>query len=52
MKQTCNLTLLLVLSLGSFSQHTFYPVTNAVGIEVDTDNLWQSVGWGCFRMIY
>jgi hypothetical protein len=46
MKQIFYLTLLLVVSLGSFSQHTFNPVTEEVGIEVDTDNLGQAVGWG------
>jgi hypothetical protein len=46
MKQIFYLTLLFVISLDSFSQHTFNPVTEEVGIEVDTDNLGQAVGWG------
>lgn len=46
MKQILTLTFLLVAFLVSYSQHTFNPVTEEVGIEVDTDNLGQAVGWG------
>ena len=37
---------LLGLSIGAFSQHTFNPVTEEVGIEIDYNNLGQAVGWG------
>ncbi|MCF8236361.1 MAG: FG-GAP-like repeat-containing protein [Bacteroidales bacterium] len=46
MKQFISLISLLGLSIGAFSQHTFNPVTEEVGIEVDYNNLGQAVGWG------
>jgi len=35
-----------LFSLFTYSQHTFNPVTQAVGLEVNTQNLGQAVGWG------
>ena len=46
MKTFACLNFLLIVSGMAFSQHTFNPVTEAVGIEVDTDNLGQGAGWG------
>lgn len=37
---------LLFFISNIYSQHTFNPVTTAVGLEVDPDNLGQAVGWG------
>ncbi len=46
MKQYHYLTFFMVISMSVFSQHTFNPVTEEVGIEVDYNNLGQAVGWG------
>lgn len=37
---------LLLIVQSIYSQHTFNPVTGAVGLEVDPGNLGQAVGWG------
>ncbi len=46
MKQIVYLLSLSLFVLNTYSQHTFNPVTEAVGLEVDSDNLGQAVGWG------
>jgi hypothetical protein len=37
---------LFLIVQNIYSQHTFNPVTAAVGLEVDPGNLGQAVGWG------
>ncbi|MBU2652410.1 MAG: VCBS repeat-containing protein [Bacteroidetes bacterium] len=46
MKRIFSILPVCLFSLFAFSQHTFNPVTQAVGLEVNTQNLGQAVGWG------
>ncbi len=46
MKQIVLLFFLTLIVQDIYPQHTFNPVTTAVGLEVDPGNLGQAVGWG------
>ena len=46
MKQFFNLIYLILVSIFAFLQHIFNPVTQSVGLEVNSQNLGQAVGWG------